>query len=87
MPKKIRVKDGQGHEWVCTYVVTAGGGAASGGSEKGTEGQEHFWRCTMGEHTRTIAVPHTVDFRELADEARTKLIEDAFNISGEWERQ
>ncbi len=83
----ILAMDAQGHEWTCTYVVTAGGGVASGEKEKGSHGQEHYWRCAKGEHVRTISVPHDVNFRELATEERTKLIEDAFNISGEWERQ
>jgi hypothetical protein len=87
MASEILVVDAQGHEWSCTYVVTAGGGMASGELEEGTEGQEHYWRCIRGEHGRTISVPHDIDFRTLADEERTRLIEEAFNISGEWERQ
>jgi hypothetical protein len=87
MANEILVVDAQGHEWTCTYVVTAGGGVASGEAEKGSAGQEHYWRCARGEHVRTIAVPLHVDFRTLSVEERTKLIEDAFNISGEWERQ
>lgn len=87
MADEIRVTDAQGHEWSCTYIVTAGGGVASGDAEKASVGQEHFWRCVRGEHARTMSVPSHVDFRQLSDEERTKLIEDAFNISGEWERQ
>ena len=87
MAKRIMVTDAQGHEWSCTYVVTAGGGAASGESEKGTAGQEHFWRCVRGEHVRTISTPLNVDFRAMSSADRTKCIEDAFNISGEWERR
>jgi len=87
MPNEILVTDAQGHEWSCTYIVTAGGGVASGDAEKSSVGQEHFWRCVRGEHVRTISVPSHVDFRQLSDVQRTKLIEDAFNISGEWERQ
>lgn len=87
MTEEIVVTDAQGHEWTCHYVVTAGGGVASGAKGKGTEGQEHFWRCTRGEHARTIAVSLEVDFRTLSNEERLSIIEDAFNISGEWERQ
>lgn len=87
MANEILVTDAQGHEWTCTYIVTAGGGVASGDAEKASVGQEHFWRCVRTEHVRTISVPSQVDFRHLSDEERTKIIEDAFNISGEWERQ
>lgn len=87
MANEILVTDAQGHVWSCTYIVTAGGGVASGDAEKASVGQEHFWRCVRGEHVRTISVPSHVDFRRLSDAERTKLIEDAFNISGEWERQ
>lgn len=87
MANEILVTDAQGHVWSCTYIVTAGGGVASGDAERASVGQEHFWRCVRGEHVRTISVPSNVDFRQLSDEERTKLIEDAFNISGEWERQ
>jgi hypothetical protein len=87
MADEILAVDAQGHEWTCTYVVTAGGGVASGDAEKGSEGQEHYWRCVRENHVRTISVPHDVDFRALSDDERTKLIEDAFNISGEWDRQ
>ncbi len=87
MANEILVVDAQGYEWTCTYVVTAGGGVASGEAEEGSEGQEHYWRCVRGEHARTIAVPLHIDFRTLSDEERTKLVEDAFNVSGEWERQ
>jgi hypothetical protein len=87
MANESLVTDAQGHEWSCSYIVTAGGGVASGDAEKASVGQEHFWRCVRGEHVRTISVPSYVDFRQLSDEERTKLIEDAFNISGEWERQ
>jgi hypothetical protein len=87
MASEILVVDGQGHEWSCVYVVTAGGGMASGESEQGTAGQEHYWRCTRDDHSRTISVGHDISFRELSDEARAKLIEEAFNISGEWDRQ
>ncbi|HEV7703938.1 MAG TPA: hypothetical protein VGO46_06570 [Gemmatimonadaceae bacterium] len=87
MATEILVVDGQGHVWSCVYVVTAGGGVASGESEAGTEGQEHYWRCTRDDHSRTISVAHDVSFRELPDEHRTKLIEEAFNISGEWDRR
>jgi len=87
MASEIVVVDAQGHQWSCTYVVTAGGGMASGESETGTAGQEHYWRCARGEHVRTLSVPLHIDFRTLADEDRTKLIEEAFNISGEWDRQ
>jgi hypothetical protein len=87
MANEILVTDAKGHEWSCTYIVTAGGGVASGDAEKASVGQEHFWRCVRGEHVRTMSVPSSVDFRQLRDEERTKLIEDAFNISGEWERQ
>ena len=86
MASEILVMDSQGHEWSCTYVVTAGGGVASGGEEKGSSGQEHYWRCVRGEHVRTISVPHDVDFRALADDERTRMIEGGFNISGEWDR-
>jgi hypothetical protein len=84
---EIVVTDAHGHVWTCTYVVTAGGGVASGETERGSEGQVHYWRCARGEHVRTFAVPQHVDFRQLGDAERAKLIEDAFNISGEWERQ
>ena len=87
MANEILVVDAQGHEWTCTYVVTAGGGVASGEAERGSEGQEHYWRCVRGEHVRTIAVSLQIDFRKLTDAERSRLIEDAFNISGEWERQ
>lgn len=87
MASEILVVDAQGHEWSCTYLVTAGGGMASGELEAGMAGQEHFWRCVRGDHERTISVQHDVDFRTLADEDRTKLLEDAFNISGEWDRK
>ena len=87
MANEISVIDAQGHEWSCSYVVTAGGGVASGEAEKGSAGQEHYWRCVRGEHVRTLSVPLHVDFRTMTDEERTKLVEDAFNVSGEWERQ
>ena len=87
MAGEILVIDTQGHEWSCVYVVTAGGGIASGGSEEGIAGQEHYWRCTRDDHSRTVAVPHDIKFRDLTDEERTKLIEEAFNISGEWDRR
>ena len=82
MASEILVVDRQGDEWSCVYVVTAGGGIASGESEEGAEGQEHYWRCTRDDHSRTISVAHDVSFRELSDEERTKLIEEAFNIRG-----
>jgi hypothetical protein len=87
MASEILVVDGQGRQWSCVYVVTAGGGVASGESEQGTAGQEHYWRCTSDDHSRTISVAHDISFREISDEQRTKLIEEAFNISGEWDRQ
>lgn len=87
MADEIVAVDAQGHEWSCSYVVTAGGGVASGEAEKGSEGQMHYWRCVRGDHVRTIAVPLHTDFRELTDAELTKCLEDAFNISGEWERQ
>ena len=87
MASEILVVDAEGHEWSCTYVVTAGGGVASGEAEQGAAGQEHYWRCTRADHARTISVAYDINFRALADEERTKLLEEAFNISGEWDRQ